>query len=272
MERKWTAAVWGTRGAIPRASAEFMEFGGNTSCFCVDCGDELVIFDAGTGLVELGSRLSGQGSVKRIHLLVSHLHLDHITGLTAFQPMQDPSFEIHLYGEGRDGAPFREQLGLIMSPPYWPVGFRDCRARLTFHEIGPGQRFSLADGLTVDTLRANHPNQSLIYRLEGMGKRVVYTLDCEMESGMEARLADFARDCSLLVWDANFTAADLMPGWGHSTWEQGAALGQKANAALVLMTHFSHGYTDEFLREQERLAAADGAAVRFAREGMEITL
>lgn len=270
MGQTWTAAVWGTRGAVPVASAEFLEYGGNTSCISVDCGGELVIFDAGTGIIGLGSRPAGCG--KRIHLLVSHLHLDHIAGLVGFQPLHDPAVEVHLYGEGRDGLSFQAQLGRVLNPPYWPVGPGDFQARVVFHEVGPGERFLLADGLAVDTLRGNHPNLSLIYRLEGAGKRVVYTLDCEMGDGMEGRLADFARGCDLLVWDANFTAADLRPGWGHSTWEQGAALGQEAGAALVLMTHFSHSYTDQFLQGQERLARAASPAVRFAREGMEIVL
>lgn len=252
------------------AAAEFLEFGGNTSCLSVDCGEELVIFDAGTGIIRLGARLPA--GRKRIHLLVSHLHLDHITGLVGFRPLSDPAAEIHLYGEGRDGLPFREQLGRVLGPPYWPVGLEEFQARVSFHEVGPGQRIRLADGLTVDTLRGSHPNLSLIYRLEGMGKRLVHTLDCEMGGGMEERLAEFARGCDLLVWDANFTAADLRPGWGHSTWEQGAALGRAAGAGLVLMTHYSSGYTDEFLRGQERLARAASPAVRFAREGMEIAL
>ncbi len=270
MAQTWTAVVWGVRGAVPRASAEFLEYGGNTSCLSVDCGRELVIFDAGTGIIGLGSRLPVEG--KRIHLLISHLHLDHITGLAGFQPLHDPAAEIHLYGEGRDGLSLREQLGRVLGPPYWPVGPGEFQARVVFHEVEPGRRICLADGLTADALRGNHPNLSLIYRLEGMGKRLVHTLDCEMGDGMEERLAEFARGCNLLVWDANFTAADLRPGWGHSTWEQGVALGRTAGAELVLMTHYSHSYTDEFLREQERLARAASSAVCFAREGMEITL
>ncbi|MCI8304137.1 MAG: hypothetical protein HFF52_05855 [Lawsonibacter sp.] len=270
--RRWTVAVWGTRGAVPMAAADFLEYGGNTSCISVDCGGELVVLDAGSGIIGLGEQLSRQNTPKKLHLLISHFHLDHITGLTGFRPLNDPTAEIHLYGEGRGSLSFQGLLEQILGPPYWPVGLRDFRSRVSFHEIAPGERFSLSNGLTVDTMRANHPNQSLIYRLEGEGRRIVYTLDCEMGDGMEARLAEFARNCGLLIWDANFAPADLIRGWGHSTWEQGAAVGREAGAAMVLMTHFSHSYTDEFLREQERVAMAADCAVRFAREGMEIVL
>lgn len=272
MEQAWTAAVWGVRGAVPMASAEFLEYGGNTSCISVDCGGELVIFDAGSGIVGLGSRLARRSGPKKLHLLISHLHLDHIIGLTGFPVLYDPSAEIHLYGESREGSNVLERIGRILNPPYWPVGPEDFRARLIVHEVGPGQRIPLAEGLSVDTLRANHPNLSLLYRLEGGGKRLVYSLDCEMGGGMESRLLDFAGDSNLLIWDANFIPGELKPGWGHSTWEEGAALGARAGAGTVLMTHYSNWYNDSVLRQQERRAQAAGPAVRFAREGMELKL
>ena len=89
---------------------------------------------------------------------------------------------------------------------------------------------------------------------------------------MEDRLAEFSKNCDLLIWDATFIPGELKPGWGHSTWEQGAALGKRAGAKAVLMAHFSHQYNDMVLREQERLALAAGPAVRFARERMELAL
>lgn len=272
MGQVWTAAIWGVRGSVPMASAEFLEYGGNTSCISVDCGGELVVFDAGSGITGLGGRLARQEGPKKLHLLISHLHLDHIIGLTGFQTLYDPSAEIHLYGESREGRNILDRLGQILTPPYWPVGPGDFRARLIVHEVGPGQRVPLAEGLTVSALRANHPNLSLIYRLEGGGKRLVYTLDCEMGGGMEEALLDFAKDSDLLIWDANFIPGERRPGWGHSTWEEGAALGARAGARTVLMTHYSNWYHDDALRRQERRALEAGPAVRFAREGMELKL
>ena len=140
------------------------------------------------------------------------------------------------------------------------------------HEVVPGQRIPLAEGLHTDALRASHPNLSLIYRLEGVEKRVVYALDCELGDGTEERLSEFSKSCDLLIWDATFFPRELKPAWGHSTWEQGASLGKSAGAKTVLMTHFSHQYNDAALREQECLALAAGPAVRFVRERMELKL
>lgn len=268
--RSWTVKVWGTRGAVPVASAEFLEYGGNTSCISVACGEELVVFDAGSGITALGSALAGRSG--RVHILLSHLHLDHIQGLVGFQPLHDPDAEIHLYGSAREGGTLRGCLERLICPPYWPLGLDDFRAHLEIHEIAPGERFALAGGPEVSTMEGNHPNGSLLYRLDGPGGGVVYTLDCELEDRLAAELTDFVRSCGLLIWDANFVTADLQRGWGHSTWQQGAALGRSAGARAVLMTHFSHQYTDAFLRRQERLAREMCPAVRFAREGMEIAL
>lgn len=272
MEQKWTVTVWGTRGAIPMALPEFQEFGGSTSCVAARCGEELVVFDAGSGIVGLGNLLARQGGPVKLHLLISHLHLDHIVGLTGLQTLYDPAAEVHLYGERRDGADMLERIGQVLGPPFWPVGASEFRAKVVVHDIAPGQHITLAKGLTVDTLRSNHPNQSLIYRLEGGGKRLVYTLDCEMGGGMDERLAFFARGCDLLVWDANFIPGEIKPGWGHSTWEQGVAVGKLAGAKTVLMSHFSHWYDDSVLRQQERRALAADPTVLFARERMELEL
>lgn len=272
MDHLWTVTIWGTRGAVPMARQEFLEFGGSTSCVSVTCNDQLAVFDAGTGIVELGKKLAALHHPPVLHLFISHLHLDHIIGLTGFQTLYDPNAKVHIYGEPRDGKNILQQIARVLGPPFWPVGPDNFQANITVHDLKPGQHVNLPNGLTVDTLRANHPNLCLLYRLEGNGKRLVYALDCEMSHDMDERLAFFARDADLLIWDANFIPGEIKPDWGHSSWEQGSYVGQLARAKTVLMTHFSHWYDDSTLRQQEEVALAADLAVRFARERMVITL
>lgn len=270
MEQVWNATIWGVRGSMPMACADYLEYGGNTSCVSVDCGEGIVVFDAGTGLIAFGNWLRSSGK-KRVDLFFSHVHLDHIMGLPVFSALHDPGMELHFYGETRGGVSFRKQLETMLGPPYWPVGFGDFRARIEVHEIGPGERVVLPGGAAVSTLRGNHPNTCLHYRMEDEGRSLVYALDCETDEETFRRLARFAQGTDLLIWDACYAPDELAArrGWGHSSWEQGAALAGEAGVRLALMTHYANGYTDAFLREQERLA---GDAVRFAREGMEIRL
>ena len=246
---------------------DFLEYGGNTSCFLADLGGETVILDAGSGLASLGTGVPLPGGRKRVHILLSHPHLDHIMGLFSFSLLHDPEAEVCLYGD----AGLRARLGAVLGPPYWPLGLDDFPARVQVREFAPGQRLALGDGVAVSTLRGNHPGDSLLYRLEGGGKALVYALDCEMDPDMSAALTTFARNADLLIWDASFTDDDLRKGWGHSTWQEGLALGRLAGVKRVLMTHYFQTYSDRFLSEQEKLAGAGGRCV-FSKEGMVLPL
>ena len=274
MTRSWTLRVWGVRGSTPAAAPDMAEYGGNTSCVSVAGGDEIVVFDAGSGLIQLGRAWQAANGPKRVHIFLSHLHMDHVIGLFGFPLLHDPDAEIHLYGEAKMGVPFQRLIESLVSPPYWPLGIHDFQARILFHEIAPEETVILpgSPDAAVRTMRGNHPNQSLLCRLDAGRKSVVYALDCEMDAEIRPRLTEFARDSQVLIWDANFTASDLREGWGHSTWEQGIALRRACGADTALMTHYCWSYTDQFLREQERLAAEADGAVRFAKEGMEILL
>lgn len=279
MDNALKIKVWGVRGSFPVPEKEFMEYGGNTSCISADCGEIIVIFDAGSGLIQLGNALSHAGR-KQVHILLSHLHIDHCIGLFGFRLLHNPEAQIHLYGSAQEGRSFRKNLERLLGAPYWPLGLKDFPAQIELHEMEPGISFQLAgdknaaESIFVRTLAGNHPNESLLYRLESGGKSIVYALDCETDRDTADRLAEFAQDTDLLIWDANFTDEELgrRTGWGHSSWAQGIDLRREAKAKLVLMTHFSSEYTDEFLHTQEQLAMQADASARFAREGMELRI
>src|SRR5438105_4322004 len=72
--------LWGTRGSVPSPGPETLRYGGNTSCVQVTLSDgSLLALDAGTGIRSLGLAL--EGDAPRLHILLTHLHLDHIQGL-----------------------------------------------------------------------------------------------------------------------------------------------------------------------------------------------
>lgn len=265
---KWKLSVWGVRGAAPAPGADFLEFGGHTSCISLDCGNALTVFDAGSGLTALGDALARSGGPKRVDLLLSHLHLDHVLGLFSFRPFFDPAAEVHLYG--RPGL--ADGLNRLVGPPFWPVALAGFPAKLHIHETACGVPFSLPGGLTVQAMESRHPNGCFCYRVERGEKRLVYTLDCEPDEPLLDALADFARGADLLIWDANFAPEAFKEGWGHSTWLQGLEALRRAQAKAVLMTHYNRDYTDAFLHVQERLAAQANCAAYFAKEGMVIEL
>ena len=267
-----SVAVFGVRGAFPAVDDSFCEFGGNTSCMAVDCGQDLIVLDAGSGIVRLGAAVAGSRRYRHIHILLSHLHLDHIQGLMGFEPLFSADADIHIYGEGRGRDTFRERLDRVLGPPYWPIGLADAASQPQLHEIGHGMSFAVSDGLTVKTLRGCHPNGSLVFRIGDGESDIVYTPDCEVTPGLFPQLAEFARDCRLLIWDANFAEEEPKAGWGHSTWAQGIEVARAAGAKQVMMTHYDRNHTDDHLREQERAAKTAEENCLFAREGMVLNL
>lgn len=258
--------VWGVRGSMPQPGPAYLQYGGHTACISLEREGELAVLDAGSGLSCLAKELEGK-ALRRLDLFLSHPHFDHMMGLFTFPLLHDPGMELHLYG----GTGLQKNLETLIDPPYWPVGMRDCEARLFYHELRPGEQFRM--GSFRGTVAAgNHPGGSLVCRLEADGKSLVYTLDCETDEAMFARLTEFSRGADLIVWDASYTRADKRPGWGHSTWEEGIALRRAAGAGRVLMSHYSPDYTDPFLQEQELEAQRADRTCIFAREGMVLDL
>ena len=94
-----------------------MEFGGNTSCYEVRCGDALVILDGGTGL-----RLLGQDLLKEMPIeawmFFSHVHWDHIQGFPFFAPAFMPDFRLNIHCT-KDAKSILERQ---MQTPFFPVG------------------------------------------------------------------------------------------------------------------------------------------------------
>lgn len=78
--------LWGVRGSIPVPGSQAAGFGGNTSCVQITAADGTeLILDAGTGIRDLGAAICA--SNRRLHVLLTHLHLDHIQGLMFFAPL-----------------------------------------------------------------------------------------------------------------------------------------------------------------------------------------
>ena len=92
-------SLWGTRGSLATPGPETARYGGNTSCVSV-LGREgtLLVLDAGTGIRRLGAAITA--SVRRVDILLTHLHMDHIQGLGFFAPLFRPDIEVHIWGPG----------------------------------------------------------------------------------------------------------------------------------------------------------------------------
>jgi len=124
----------GVRGSTPATGAEFVRYGGNTSCVAVahDNGaPPALILDAGTGIRRVTALLAGQPFTGTI--LLTLLHWDHVQGLPFFRAGDRDDATVRLLlPDQQDGASAESVLGRAMSPPHFPIGPGQLRGRWEF--------------------------------------------------------------------------------------------------------------------------------------------
>lgn len=268
---------WGVRGSIAAPGAATAQVGGNTSCVEIRCGAERIILDAGTGLRALGDQLLSEGDVKAT-LLLSHHHWDHIQGLPFFVPIYLPNTELDVIGPAAERCSMHEVLEHQMQSPVFPVRLDQVPSRLVTRDVHPGESFEVG-ACKVTAAKLNHPGGSMAYRIDYAGHSVVYATDTEHYSCVDPTLCKLAAGADVLIYDSQYTPAEYCGlcgpskvGWGHSTFEAGAALANRAGVGKYMLFHHDPKRTDEEVFDLERRARELFGESHAAKEGMEIVL
>ena len=270
--------VWGSRGSIASAGPETVRYGGNTACVSVESDDAICILDAGSGLRRAG--LDFAGDARPIHLLLTHLHMDHIQGLGFFRPLFEPGRTIHVWGPPSTTQDLRTRLTRYLSPPLFPVRIRDFGAHVTLHDapLAPW----LADGLEISAAAVIHPGPTLGYRITSGGRSIAYLPDHEPAlGGSIGRPAwtsghDLAASADLLIHDGQYTGEEYAQrvGWGHSTVAHAVALADLVGAERLVLFHHEPDHSDEVVDRMLAAARSDRrrGSTDAASEGMTIEL
>lgn len=271
---------FGVRGSVASAGDDTRRYGGNTSCVSVQVGEQQIVFDAGTGIRPLGEALTRSGDAGRVHLFLSHLHWDHIQGFPFFAPAYIPGhrIDIHRVRPSNDGPGVREVFADQMRAPTFPVGLDVMRADLRFEDLTPGQEVLVGRALVRNVL-VDHPNGCAAYRVDAGGRSIVYATDLEHGPTPDPALVELARGADLLIYDAMYTpeeydgrAGPSRRGWGHSTYDAGAALAEAAGARHLCLFHHDPGHDDAFLDRLGERARARFPNSLVAAEGLELRL
>ncbi len=265
---------WGVRGSLPTPGPSTVEFGGNTPCVEIRCGDRVLIFDAGSGIHPLGDLLWSEG-VKELDLFFTHTHYDHIGGLPFFAPFMSAETRIDIWsGHTEDDATTTKALvQKFMSPPFFPVPPEIFKAKVGYHDFTPGNQFDLPGGVTIKTILLNHPGGSMGYRIEFGGKSICYVTDTEHVPGKpDQNILGLIQDADVVIYDATYCDSDFerFVGFGHSTWQEGIRLCKAANAGKYCIFHHRPSHDDATMRSIEKQAQEIYPDSVVLREGMQI--
>ncbi|MEP7358718.1 MAG: MBL fold metallo-hydrolase, partial [Anaerolineales bacterium] len=257
--------LWGTRGSLAAPGPDTVRYGGNTSCVQVSGrqGTQLIL-DAGTGIRLAGPALGE--APRRVDILLTHLHMDHIQGLGFFGPLRQPGAEVHIWGPSSTTQGLGARLTRYMSPPTFPVLLRELQCSLQIHQLPAGD-FDIGE-FRVSSQLVCHPNPTVGYRLQTDEGVVTYLPDHEPALGvtnfpMRGEWTSgfaLAEGADLLIHDAQYSSQEYQGkvGFGHSSIDQTVAFARLTGAARLVPFHHDPSHDDDLL--DQFTAAATAAA------------
>ena len=246
--------LWGTRGSLASPGPKTLKFGGNTSCVSIKGSeDTIIVLDGGTGIRNLGLDLPD--TIKRVYILLTHLHMDHVQGLPFFAPLRRKGVEVHIWGPASTTLSLRSRLLRYLSPPLFPVSVREILSDLHFHELPSGtieiREFQVTAQLII------HPNPTVGYCIKDQGNTVTYLPDHEPALGVKSFPVgedwtsgyNLAEGADLLIHDSQYTIEEYEArvGVGHSCLNHAFRFGQLTQVKEFVPFHHDPAHTDQML-------------------------
>ena len=260
--------LWGTRGSIPVSGPSFVRHGGNTSSMEVAYKEDRILFDAGSGIRDLGLSLLSTPPC-HLHLFITHTHWDHIQGFPFFAPAFTPGYEITLYAPPNIDKDLESIFRGQLDRAYFPVQMEDMRAHLEFKHLQ-------GDGMEIGDCRVSweytlHPSPTVGYKIQIGDKSLAYVPDNEFLKGylgppaqverdsqllaIHARLIDFLTGVDVLIHEAQYTNEEYLKkiGWGHTSLSNACDLIRRTQAKKWIVIHHDPIHDDEFLQRKLNL-------------------
>jgi phosphoribosyl 1,2-cyclic phosphodiesterase len=268
--------IWGCRGGRNTYGSRI---GNLTSCYSLRAGSDLFVFDAGRGLVVLADavldadRMQG---VSRVHLLVTHAHMDHWEGLKDAAWMWRPrnGLEVSVIGP----AEALDAIRRAHTPPSFvalDVLAQGTLSRLTFVELVAGATMQLP-GATLRAVALHHYSgvspdrrylETLGYQLLiDAGPGVAYLSDHEPTNATREMERDLMGSSQLAIIDANYGAI-AEHAFGHGSVEYAAELARSHPGTQVVGSHHGPLRSDDAIALAHRTHGSGCENLAIAREG-----
>jgi phosphoribosyl 1,2-cyclic phosphodiesterase len=280
--------IWGCRGSIATPGADTIRYGGNSTCVEIRSAEgQLFVVDAGSGIRNLGKALQRESKISEIRFFFTHSHWDHLVGFPFFEPAYSDRFTITFCSGAHAESSIKRYVSRQMEAPYFPVEFRQLRARFNFCCENPTMesRNCPLGSMQCCAFRLSHPNGGHGYKFIEGGKTLVFLPDNELrfrhDDGLTRdQYVEICRGADLLLHDAQYTEEEYQRtrGWGHSTYMDAVDLAIEAGVKRLGLFHHDPDRTDDDLDRQLDLCrkhiVKSGSAVDcfICAEGMVIEL
>jgi phosphoribosyl 1,2-cyclic phosphodiesterase len=259
----------------------FGTVGGNTPCVTVNLEDspEILIFDAGSGIRELGEAVSSEKpKLTQYRLFLSHFHWDHIQGLPFFAPAYDPSVTLDFYSPMKN---LEDSLRGQMTSPYFPAHMESMGCKKNFHSMDDKV---ILGGVTISGKKMNHPGDSYSFMVNDGKHRFIYATDTELSTADFLKNEEntrFFKNADLIVIDCQYTLGEAIEkyNWGHSAFSMAVDFAANWGIKHMVLFHHDPAYNDRKLynilqsaRWYAERMNINGMTLTLASEGLEIRL
>jgi len=236
---------WGVRGSIPSPGKETSYFGGNTTCITIETKSTFIIVDGGTGIRNVGNYVEERG-FKKIRIIFTHYHWDHLQGLPFFVPIFNPKYQIDIYGKRN----VSKVLSLQMKQPFFPADYKNLPSKI--NHLKMKQSFEIDDVL-IETIENNHPSGCVGLKFTHKEKSAVFMTDNEISASLPTTerktFAKFISGSRVFIHDSQYTEKEMesKKGWGHSTFREVIELARDAGLDRAVFTHHDPMRSDAIL-------------------------
>lgn len=263
----------GVRGSTPSPGAEFVRYGGHTSCVAIStdsASEPRLVLDAGTGIRMLSPLLAPNAFTGSI--LVSHLHWDHVQGIPFFAAGDRPDARADVFVPADGGLTGRDLVARFMSPPSFPITPEGLKGDWSFTAVET-EAFTTEEFDVLPFDVSHKGGRTYGYRVADASGSFAYVPDHAPAAGVADAAREAMRDVDVLIHDAQFLDHERPRAvdYGHATINEALSLADEVGARSLVLFHHGPARTDIALDEISQEFGRGGFAVT-AYEGMTIDL
>jgi ribonuclease BN (tRNA processing enzyme) len=230
---------------------------GNTLCILVDTPDTLIILDAGDGFHKIPDLYPHVN--KPAVLFISHLHLDHISGLhTLARCKFEKGLKIYCIPGNK------KYLIEFIGYPY-TVPISELSYNISIEELPMG----ISDiSFPVKTALLEHTQPVYGYWFD-VGRKIAFCTD----TGPCQGIIDLGSGTDLLITECSYLPGQENSGWPHMNPEIAISYARKAGTKRLALVHFAADlYTSLKQREMIKENYLDPAVLIIGRDDLKINL